>query len=99
MTTIDELGRQAATVARTDAADLAAARMEPGLDRLRLDMPVLLTRRSGADPRRWVMLGAAVAVSAAAIVALAINAGEGQSHRVVPGATSTRVTTTPNFSL
>jgi hypothetical protein len=39
------------------------------------------------------MLGTAVAVAAAAIIALVINANEGESRRVVPGGTSTQVTT------
>jgi len=38
------------------------------------------------------MLGTAVAVAAAAIIALVVNANEGESHRVIPSATSTQVT-------
>ena len=94
MTTIDELGRRAAEAARADAAALAATRVESGLDRLRLgDAPAVGMPRTSRDPRRWVMLGTAMAVAAAAIIALVINANEGESHRVIPGATSTQVTT------
>ena len=94
MTTIDELGRRAAEAARADAAALAATRAESGLDRLRLgSAPVVTVPRANRDPRRWVMLGTAVAVAAAAIIALVVNANEGESHRVIPGATTTQATT------
>ncbi len=94
MTTIDELGRRAAEAARADAAEMAAARVESGLDRLRFgDAPVVALPRPAVDPRRWVMLGTAVAVAAAAIIALVVNANEGQTQRVIPGGASTQVTT------
>jgi hypothetical protein len=94
MTTIDEIGRRAAGAARADAAALAATEVEAGLDRLRLgNAPVVAIPRTSRDPRRWLMLGTAIAVAAAAIIALVINANEGESRRVVPGGSSTQVTT------
>ena len=94
MTTIDELGRRAAEAARADAAAMAATEVESGLDRLRLaSAPVVTVPRANRDPRRWVMLGTAVSVAAAAIIALVVNANEGESHRVIPSATSTQATT------
>ncbi len=94
MTTIDELGRQAAAAARADAAHVAAARVESGLERLRTDgSPVVSPPRRGIDPRRWITLGTAAALIAAAIVALVVNANESADRRVVPGGSTTQVTT------
>lgn len=93
MTTIDELGRRAAEAARADAAAMAITQVDSGLDRLRLGSTAVVTvTRANRDPRRWVMLSTAVAVAAAAIIALVVNANEGESHRVIPSATSTQVT-------
>jgi hypothetical protein len=94
MTTIDELGRRAAAAARADAAQVASVGMEPGLERLRLDgAPIVVTPRRGLDPRRWITLGTAAALIAAAIIALAVNANESADRRVVPGGSTTQVTT------
>ncbi|HEX2783643.1 MAG TPA: hypothetical protein VHN36_08660, partial [Ilumatobacteraceae bacterium] len=94
MTTIDEMGRQAATSARADAAHMAADRMESGLEGLRLDgSPMVAAPRRGIDPRRWVTLGTAAALIAAAIVALVVDANESADRRVVPGGSTTQVTT------
>lgn len=85
MTTIDELGRRASAGARADAADMAAARVESGLERLRLDVgPIVTAPRRSRDPRRWVTIGVAAALVAAAIVALVVNAKESEAPRFVP---------------
>jgi Protein of unknown function (DUF4232) len=94
MTTIDEIGRRAATLARADAVDVAAARVESGLERLRLDDgPIVATPRRGIDPRRWITIGTAAALIAAAIIALVVNANESETHRIIPGDTSIQPTT------
>ncbi|MEA3183671.1 MAG: hypothetical protein QOJ74_148 [Ilumatobacteraceae bacterium] len=94
MTTIDELGERAAAAARADAAGMAGRRVESGLESLRLgDGPIVAVPRRGIDPRRWLTLGVAAALTAAAIVALAVNANQSADRRVVPGGTSTQVTT------
>jgi hypothetical protein len=94
MTTIDERGRRAGAAARADAADLAATRVELGLERLRLDDGPVVgpTPRRRIDPRRWITIGVAAALAAAAIVALVVNANEGESHRLVPAEPSTELT-------
>lgn len=85
MTTIDELGRKAASAARADAARLAASRLDSGLERLRLnDGPIVSTARRGRDPRRLLALGIAAALAAAAAIALVVNVNDAETTRVVP---------------
>ena len=98
MTTIDELGRLASAGVRADAADMAAARVESGLERLRLDIgPIVTAPRRGRDPRRWITIGVAAALVAAAVVALVVNANEKQAPRFVPSTevSPTQATTPP----
>ena len=93
MTTIDELGRRAAAGARADATQMAATRVESGLEQLRLDVgPIVAAPPRGLDPRRWVTIGVAAALAAAAIVAVVVNANDNETPRFVP---STQVTTQP----
>ena len=94
MTTIDELGRQAATAARAEAAEMAVARVESGLEQLRLDVPIVVTPpRPRLGGRRWAMIGAAAALIAAAVVAVVVNASDREHDRLAPAAPSTEVTT------
>lgn len=94
MPTIDELGQRAAAAARGDAADMAASRVESGLERLRLaDVPLEPAPPRDADPRRWLAIGVAAALSAAAIIALVVNVNAGENQRLVPAQPSTGPTT------
>ena len=97
MTTIDELGRQAGAEARADATRVANARVESGLEQLRLDVPIVVAPHRRVDRRRWIALGSAAALSAAAIVALVLNANEQSERRIVPIGTVTDATTAPTL--
>ena len=102
MPTIDELGQRAAAAARADAADMAASRVASGLERLRVvDVPLVPAPRRDADPRRWLAIGVAAALAAAAIIALVVNANGGENERLVPAQPSTELTpqlTTPELT-
>ncbi|MEP7203458.1 MAG: DUF4232 domain-containing protein [Ilumatobacteraceae bacterium] len=97
MTTIDEIGRRAATAARADAAELAAARMETGLERLRFDDgPTVVSPCHRVGARRWVAIGVAAVLAAAAAIALIVNVNNGESHRLVPGTNPPTETLAPS---
>ena len=94
MPTIDELGQRAAAAARADAADMAAARVESGLERLRqVDVPLVAARRRDDDPRRWLAIGVGAALAAAAVIAVVVNANASENERLVPAQPSTELST------
>jgi hypothetical protein len=96
MPTIDEIGARAAAAARADAANIAATRVEDGLERIRLEGgPIVGPRPRSADRRRLLAVGFAAALTAAAIIALVVNTGDSESRRVVPATEPTQLVPTP----
>ncbi|HEY0520857.1 MAG TPA: DUF4232 domain-containing protein [Ilumatobacteraceae bacterium] len=96
MTTIDEIGRRAGAAARAQADNVAAARVESGLERLRVaDRPTAPPPRRGVDVRRLIAVGTAAALVAAAVIALVVNIGGHRRHELVPASPSTDVADTP----